>query len=221
MQQDRSTGWRLNTNRVIQVRYQVIGIIMGAVLAVVLAKLFMGAYPILTQDQFSHPNLPGAQKWQSAMTYKFVGALKGITTAQPHVLKALEVGVILGLAIEVLRRVIKSLPVYSRFVAASRVGRAVDFFLDAVLLPSPYASSFGGFVELPTVLWWTAGGLASALYKALKAMSSARAAKSGAAPEPALPADMSAMSLFGGGLIAGDSLAALSVGIYGLLVTIL
>jgi len=74
---------------------------------------------------------------------------------------------------------------------------------------------------LPTVLWWTAGGLASALYKALKAMSAARAAKSGAASEPALPADMSTMSLFGGGLIAGDSLAALSVGIYGLLVTVL
>jgi len=221
MQQDRSTGWRLNTNRVIQFRYQVIGIIMGAVLAVFLAKLFMGAYVILTQDQFSHSNLPGAQKWQSAMTYKFVGALKGITTAQPHVLKALAVGVILGLAIEVLRRVIKSLPAYSRFVAASRVGRAADFFLDAVLLSSPYASSFGGFVELPTVLWWTAGGLASALYKALKAMSAARAAKSGAASEPALPADMSTMSLFGGGLIAGDSLAALSVGIYGLLVTVL
>lgn len=221
MQQDRSTGWRLNTNRVVQFRYQVIGIVMGAVLAVVLAKLFMGAYPILTQDQFSHPGLPGAQKWQSAMTYKFVGALKGITTAQPHVLKALQLGVILGLAIEVLRKLIKSRPAYSRFVAASRVGRAVDFSLDAVLLSSPYASSFGGFVELPTVLWWTAGGLASAAYKTLKARPVAGVAKSGADPGPALPADMSTMSLLGGGLIAGDSLAALSVGVYGLLTTVL
>ena len=34
MQQDRSTGWRLGTNRIIQFRYQVIGIVMGAVLAV-------------------------------------------------------------------------------------------------------------------------------------------------------------------------------------------
>jgi hypothetical protein len=32
---------------------------------------------------------------------------------------------------------------------------------------------------------------------------------------------MGAMSLIGGGLIAGDSLAALSVGIYGLLKTVL
>ncbi len=38
MQQDRSTGWRLGTNRLIQFRYQVIGIVMGAVLCVVLAK---------------------------------------------------------------------------------------------------------------------------------------------------------------------------------------
>jgi hypothetical protein len=32
---------------------------------------------------------------------------------------------------------------------------------------------------------------------------------------------MSTMSLIGGGLIAGDSLAALSVGVYGLLMTVL
>jgi hypothetical protein len=39
--------------------------------------------------------------------------------------------------------------------------------------------------------------------------------------EGELPADMSTMSLVGGGLIAGDSLAALSVGIYALLKTVL
>jgi OPT oligopeptide transporter protein len=219
MQQDRSTGWRLSTNRVVQFRYQVIGIIMGALLAVLLAKLFMNAYPILTQDQFSHPHLEGAQKWQSAMTYKFVGALKGITTSQPHVLKALEIGIMLGLVIEVLRKLIKSRPGYHRFASSSRVGRATDFCLDAVLLSSPYASSFGGLVELPTVLWWTAGGLASALYNGLQARSAARAAvESG---QEGLPPDMSTTSLVGGGLIAGDSLAALTVGLYGLLTTIL
>ena len=101
MQQDRSTGWRLGTSRVVQFRYQVIGIAMGAVLAVALAKVFMSAYPILTQDQFSHPHLEGAQKWQSAMTYKFVGALKGITNSQPHVLKALQLGIVLGLVVEI------------------------------------------------------------------------------------------------------------------------
>src|SRR5205814_2396258 len=72
MQQDRSTGWRLGTNRVVQFRYQVIGIAIGAVLAVVLAKLFMNAYPILKIDQFANPHVEGSQKWQSAMTFKFV-----------------------------------------------------------------------------------------------------------------------------------------------------
>jgi uncharacterized oligopeptide transporter (OPT) family protein len=218
MQQDRSTGWRLSTNRIVQFRYQVIGIIMGAVLAVVLAKLFMSAYPILTQDQFTHPHLEGAQKWQSAMTYKFVGALKGITTSQPHVLKALQLGIVLGLIIEVLRKLIKSRPGYQQFANSSRTGRTADFLLDAVVLSSPYASSFGGFVELPTVLWWTAGGLMSALYNAVKTRSAAKSAREGA---PSLPPDMSTMSLVGGGLIAGDSLAALSVGVYGLLTTVL
>ncbi len=208
MQQDRSTGWRLSTNRVVQFRYQVIGIIMGAVLAVVLAKLFMSAYPILTQDQFTHPHLEGAQKWQSAMTYKF----------QPHVLKALQLGILLGLIIEVLRKLIKSRPRYQQFANGSRTSRATDFVLDAVVLSSPYASSFGGFVELPTVLWWTAGGLMSALYNGVKARSAANSARDGV---PSLPPDMSTMSLVGGGLIAGDSLAALSVGIYGLLTTVL
>ena len=213
MQQDRSTGWRLGTNRVMQFRYQVIGITMGAVLAVVLAKLFMSAYPILTQDQFSNPHLPGAEKWQSAMTYKFVGALRGITAAQPQVMAALQLGIALGLVIEILRKLIKSRALYRQWVAGSRTGKITDFLLDAVFLSSPYASSFGGFVERPTVLWWTAGGVISSLYNAL----TARRAKA----VEGLPSDMSTTSLVGGGLIAGDSLAALTVGIWGLLHTVL
>jgi uncharacterized oligopeptide transporter (OPT) family protein len=69
MQQDRSTGWRLGTNRRIQFRYQVIGVVMGAILAVALAKIFMSAYPVLRIDSFSNPNVEGARQWQSAMTY--------------------------------------------------------------------------------------------------------------------------------------------------------
>jgi len=234
MQQDRSTGWRLGTNRVMQFRYQVIGITMGAILAVVLAKLFMSAYPILTQDQFSNPHLPGAEKWQSAMTYKFAGALRGITAAQPQVMAALQLGIALGLVIEILRKVIKTRPQYKQFVAGSRTGKVTDFLLDAVFLSSPYASSFGGFVELPPVLWWTAGGVGASLYNGLTSALSAHRSKSKNADEsmglPAecatsaaegLPSDMSTTSLVGGGLIAGDSLAALSVGIYGLLHTML
>ena len=218
MQQDRSTGWRLGTNRTVQFRYQVIGIAMGAVLAVLLAKVFMGAYPILREDQFLHHGLPGAEKWQSAMTYKFVGALRGITTSQPHVMKALQLGILLGLAIEITRKLIKKIPGYKQFATASLSGRVTDFLLDAVFLGSPYASSFGGFVELPAVLWWTAGGVGASLFDLLQAKLAARHPN---AAQDALPADMSTTSLVGGGLIAGDSLAALSVGIFGLLKTIL
>lgn len=213
MQQDRSTGWRLGTNRVNQFRYQVIGIAMGAVLAVLLAKTFMTAYPVLTEDQYGQ-KVAGAEQWQSAMTYKFVGALRGITTQQPHVMKALALGIGLGLLIEIIRKLVKKNARYQEWSKARRGGRAFDFCFDAMLVPSPYASSFGGFVEIPTVLWWTAGGLIPSAYEWIsKKLSSPN--KSELATE--VPEDMGTMSLVGGGLIAGDSLAALSVGIYGLI----
>ncbi len=217
MQQDRSTGWRLGTNRVVQFRYQVIGIAAGAVLSVALAKLFMSAYPILTQDQFAHPHLEGAQKWQSAFTFKMVGALRGITTDQPHVMTALKLGIGLGLLIELLRKLIRNRPGYQRFVAGSRAGRITGFLLDAVFLPSPYAAAFGGFVERITIFYWAAGGVVSLLWETLQ---SKRASNRAGPAAEALPADMSTTSLIGGGLIAGDSLAALGLGIYGLLKTL-
>ena len=68
------------------------------------------------------------------------------------------------------------------------------------------------------MLWWTAGGVGASLYDVIQTKRAARR------PQPAdgqLPSDMSTMSLVGGGLIAGDSLAALSVGLYGLLKTVL
>ncbi len=213
MQQDRSTGWRLGTSRVVQFRYQVIGIAMGAVLAVVLAKVFMSSYDVLTKDQFAGP-VEGAQQWQSAMTYKFVGALRGITSAQPHVMKALELGILIGLLTEIARKLLKGNRRYKKFVKRSRTGFATDFMVDSVVLPSPYASSFGGFVELNTLYWWAGGGTLSSAFDAVQEQLKARTAR---ADNGDVPADMSTMSLVGGGLIAGDSLAALSVGVYGLL----
>ena len=217
MQQDRSTGWRLGTNRVVQFRYQVIGIIMGAVLAVALAKLFMGAYPVLRIDQFAHQNAPGTEKWQSTMTFKFVGALRAITAPKPFFMTAIQMGIAIGLATEIARKGIKRLPGYGRFATGSAGGRTVDFLLDAVLLPSPYASSFGGFAEMPTILWWTLGGL---LGSGLEAVQKWRARTRPAAGGEELPADMSTCSLLGGGLVAGDALAALSVGLYGMIRTL-
>ena len=42
---------------------------------------------------------------------------------------------------------------YRAFVASGKIGYATDFVVDAVALPSPYAFSFGGFVNLNTSLW--------------------------------------------------------------------
>lgn len=213
MQQDRSTGWRLGTNRIAQFRYQVIGIAMGAVLAVILAKTFMEAYPVLKQDQFSQ-KVEGAEKWQSAMTYKFAGALKDITNPKPHVMTALKLGISLGLLIEIARKILKNNRRYKDFAMRSRPGRVTDFCFDAFFLPSPYASSFGGFVGLLTTIWWAAGGVLSSVYDWAVSRSNSRHA---APTEGELPADMSTMSLVGGGLIAGESLSALSVGLAGLI----
>lgn len=218
MQQDRSTGWRLGTNRIIQFRYQVIGIAMGAVLAVVLAKTFMNAYPVLKEDQFSQKNIPGAERWQSAMTYKFVGALKDITSPKPHVMKALKLGIALGLLIEIARKLVKNNRRYKEFSTRTRTGRVTDFIVDSFILASPYASSFGGFVSFLTSVWWAAGGVLASVFDYF----TVRRKDSQTDPaEGELPSDMSTMSLVGGGLIAGDSLAALTIGIIGLLKTVL
>ena len=213
MQQDRSTGWRLGTNRVVQFRYQVAGILMGAVMSVAFARLFMAAYPVLLLDQTVMSAAEQPAQWSAAMTYKFVGVLRSLTDDKPYQRTAIWVGVAIGLAIELLRKLIHAREGYRRFVASGKVGFSVGFLLDAVVLPSPYALSFGGFVNLPTSLWLGAGGIVSSFLNALP--------KAKPAPGAAvLPEDMSSTSLFGGGLIAGDALAALGLGIAGLLMTV-
>ena len=63
-----------------------------------------------------------------------------------------------------------------------------------------------------------AGGTLATVYDGVRAKLNTKEVKPA---EGEIPADMSTMSLVGGGLIAGDSLAALSVGIYGLLTTVM
>jgi hypothetical protein len=154
------------------------------------------------------------------MTYKFVGALRSLTQDASHLRTAIWIGVGIGFATELLRKIVKSLAAWKRFVESGRVGYAVDFVLDAVVLPSPYASSFGGFVGLPTSLWFGAGGVFSSLLASLPAKKPAAADASKATSGEELPEDMSTTSLVGGGLLAGDSLAALALGIFGLLKTL-
>jgi uncharacterized oligopeptide transporter (OPT) family protein len=212
MQQDRSTGWRLGTNRTIQFRFQVAGIVMGAIMAVVFAKLFMSAYPVLLQDQTALSAGQQPDRWASAMTYKFVGILKSMTDVKPFQRTAIWIGILIGFTTELLRKIIKSRARYQAFVQSGRVGLSTDFLLDAVVLPSPYASSFGGFLNLPTTAWFAAGGVLSSFVNSLPKRKDKSAA---------LPSDMSTTSLVGGGLIAGDALAALGLGVAGLLATLL
>jgi hypothetical protein len=228
MQQDRSTGWRLGTNRVIQFRYQVIGIVMGAVMAVLLAKIFMSAYPELRIDQYTNGHLKRSQ-WGSAMTYKFVGALQGLTHPNEHFTFALELGITIGFLTEVLRKILKRSASYLRFVASGKPGFTIDFLIDSIFLPSPYASSFGGFVELPVTLWFALGGIITSFAQTVSnRVKAEKKASPLAGNTPVaeseggeLPEDMSSTSLIGGGLIAGDALAALGLGIAGLMKTLL
>jgi uncharacterized oligopeptide transporter (OPT) family protein len=213
MQQDRSTGWRLGTNRLVQFRYQVAGILMGAIMGVVFAKLFMAAYPVLLQDQTVMKAAEQPANWSAAMTYKFVGVLRSLTEPKPFQITAIWVGVAIGFAIQLARKVIKSNAAYQRFAAGGRGGFATDFVIDSILLPSPYALYFGGFVNLNTSMWFGAGGIVSSLFNAIFKPGPVPGAKT-------LPEDMSSTSLFGGGLIAGDALAALGIGIVGLVSTL-
>ena len=213
MQQDRSTGWRLGTNRVMQFRYQVLGIFVGAIMSVAFAKLFMTAYPVLLLDQTAMKAGEQPAAWGAAMTYKFVGVLRSLTDDKPYQRTAIWVGVAIGFAIELARKLIKNNAGYQRFVANRRSGFVTDFVLDSFLLPSPYALSFGGFVSLHTSLWFGAGGVVSSALNSLP--------KAKTDDDVEVPEDMNASSLFGGGLIAGDALAALGLGLVGLLATVL
>ena len=190
---------------------------MGAIMAVVFAKLFMAAYPVLILDQTVLAADQQPEKWTSAMTYKFVGALRSLTDDKPYQRTAIWVGVAIGLVTQLLRQWIKASQRYQRWIATSRAGFATDFALDAALLPSPYASSFGGFVNLPTSAWFAAGGVFASVVDTFAKRKGDEAGNGKAA----LPSDMSTTSLAGGGLIAGDALAALGLGLVGLAATVL
>ncbi len=216
MQQDRSTGWRLGSDRSVQFRYQMIGIVTGALLSVVLAQVFLEAFPVLTKNLFLHPELRDteARGWQSAMTYKFVGVLNTLSQDKSRTLWVMALGVAIGLAIEVARKVLFKNQRYLAFRKSGRVGAVTDFVLDAVVLASPYASSFGGFVDWESCVWWGLGGAVTSMLNATvlkpKPASTSR-------DTLALPDDMSATSLVGGGLIAGESLFALYFGLTSLI----
>jgi hypothetical protein len=170
----------------------------------------MAAYPVLLQDQTIMTAAEQPANWSAAMTYKFVGVLRSLTEPKPFQITAIWLGVGLGFAIEVARKALFANQRYRAFAKRDRAGFATDFTIDAILLPSPYAFSFGGFVNLGTSIWFGAGGVVTSLYNSFARKSE----------DEGLPSDMSSTSLIGGGFIAGDALAALGLGIVGLLTTL-
>ena len=99
------------------------------------------------------------------MTFKFVGAIRGMGHLAPYQMTALWIGFGIGFGTEVARKLLKGAAAYKRFVASGRVGFAVDWMVDAVLLSSPYASSTGGFLELSIAAWFAAGSLVTSLLR--------------------------------------------------------
>ncbi len=208
MQQDRSTGARLGSSRTLQFRYQVVGVVMGSVLAVVLAFTFMKAYPVLTVNSFDNPKVDVGQ-WQSAMTFKFVGAIRGLGDLPAYKLAVLGAALAFGLSTELARKLLAAHRGYQRLRSHGRVGFAFGWLMDAVLLSSPYALSFGGFVELPVAIWFAVGGCITSVVNTWSASRPTAATDE-------VPDDMSTTSLVGGGLVAGEALFALGTGVYGL-----
>jgi hypothetical protein len=105
-----------------------------------------------------------------------------------------------------LRRWLPGRAHYQRLVRGGRRGAATGWVIDALLLPSPYAFFFGGFVNLAVTGWFAAGGV-------LASFLDWRADRRPRPADAALPSDMSTVSLVGGGLIAGESLAALALAV--------
>jgi uncharacterized oligopeptide transporter (OPT) family protein len=211
MQQDRSTGWRLGTPRTIQFRFQVLGLVVGAVMTVAFAQLFMTAYPVLSLDQTVMKADEQPSQWVSAMTYKFVGALRSLTDDKPYQRWAIVIGVAIGLGVQIVRKLVFGSAAYQSWAQRNAGTRAADFALDAIVLPSPYAYSFGTFLGLATSAWFALGGVIASTVDTLRHRGGQKT------EDDALPADMSTVSLVGGGLIAGDALAALGLGLVGLL----
>jgi len=204
MQQDRSTGWRLGTSRVLQFRYQVAGIVVGSIATIAFSQLFLNAYPVLRLDQTVMAAADQPRQWTSAATYKIVGILRGLSYDGTKQRLAVGLGVCIGLLMQIVRRWLHGHAAYQRHIASGRHGVATGWVVDALLLPSPYAFFFGGFVNLITTGYFAAGGV-------LASIMNWRNSRRPESDDSGLPADMSTVSLVGGGLIAGESLAALAM----------
>ena len=100
---------------------------MGAISAVGFGKLFMAAYPVLLHDQTVTSAAEQPIQWTSAMTYKFVGALRSLTEDKPYQRTAIVVGIELGFATELLRKLIAVSRRYRQYLQQGGAARRHRF----------------------------------------------------------------------------------------------
>jgi hypothetical protein len=138
------------------------------------------------------------------------GAIRDLGNLPAHKVTAIGLGLAFGMVTEVMRKLLYANGRYRLFTERSKFGFAVGWTMDSILLSSPYALSFGGFVELPVAAWFAIGGILTSIVNTIDATRPRKR-------DEGVPEDMSTMSLIGGGLVAGESLYALGVGVIGLL----
>lgn len=97
----------------------------------------MAAYPVLLQDQTVMSASQQPTQWTSAMTYKFVGTLRSLTDVKPYQRTAILVGIALGFATELLRKLIAANRRYRDYLQRGRGAGVMDFTIFGLILPSP------------------------------------------------------------------------------------
>jgi hypothetical protein len=106
-----------------------------------------------------------------------VGALRGLGHLASHQIRALGIGFAIGFFVQIARKALSRSPRWKLYLTSGPSAFAVGWIVDAILLSSPYASSFGGFVDLSSSAWMAAGGVVASLLATYE-KASARASRS-------------------------------------------
>jgi uncharacterized oligopeptide transporter (OPT) family protein len=198
MQTDRSTGWRLGSDRNMQFKFQVIGTLLGLAAGMALCWFFMDTYPELAID-ITDEDAPEVAGWASAFTMKVVGALTMVDGYKSEYFIMLGSGFVVGFVMQLVR---------TKF--AGRFEKS--FLLDAVLFPNPFAMAFGAFVPYFYTCIFAAGGLANGAMNYVPTQyRQSRTHDDSHVTEAEGSAD-NAPYLIGGGLVAGAAIGAVITG---------
>ena len=146
MQQDMATGKILRSKRHLQRRFQLAGIIAGGFFAIILSETFFKGFPELLSGW-------STEDWQSVMTTKIITAV-GINEINKGFLILAFAGFTTSSVLLLLR--------YYLFNKLK-----IKNLILNILIPSPFAVSFGTFVQWHFTLWFALGGLASYLIELL------------------------------------------------------